>query len=310
MDGRTDEQKAAKAAFLAALKEQAQRDGWAREVYEPEARTYEARRYADGVLCRRLDELKPGDRVQYMKNGSGRVIEGEIVRVTTMPEHHAEAGKLAYRLRLDAETAERVGHPVTIPHGRVGLVWPESAVVATAFVVLHEGRRLGWKVLRGGWEHSLLNHLYYGQGPERPDYAACIVERQPFTDWNDAVRWCASFPAHPAEAGAKPGDATLMLPAAEPVEARPAAIVPGGNLREKARENRRRVKVGDRVTVTAAVAPPERRGEVVEVSVQGGGVRVRHDFHGPEAGGLCWTWGEFSIDAAPAAEPADPSAVE
>lgn len=127
MDGRTDEQRAAKAAFLAALKEQAQRDGWARVVYEPEARTYEARRYADGVLCRRLDELKPGDRVVYLRNSTGERIEGKIAEVTTMPEHHAEAGKPAYRLHFDKEAAERVGHPVTIPHGRVALVWPESA---------------------------------------------------------------------------------------------------------------------------------------------------------------------------------------
>lgn len=198
MDGRTS-RSATKAAFLVALKEQARRDGWARGVYEPEARTYAARRYDDGVLCRRLDELKPGDRVQYVQGSTGQVIEGEIAEVATMPEHHAEAGKLAYRLRLDKEAAERVGLPVTIPHGRVVLIWPESAV-----------------------------------------------------------------PAHPAEAGAKPGDATLTLPAAEPVEVRPAATVFGCNLREKARENRRRVKVGDRVTVTAEIAPPERRGVAVE----------------------------------------------
>ena len=293
------EKKETKAEFLAALKEQAQREGWARRTYHPEDRTYEARRYDDGVLCRRVDEFRPGDRVKYLRNSTGEEIEGEIVRLRTFPEDRGQyAGQVWYNLHLDKDTADRVGHPVTIPHPRVSLVWPQEATQATAFVVLHEGRRLGWKVLRGSPEHGLLNHLYYGQGPERPDYAACIVERQPFTDWNDAVRWCASFPAHPAEAGAKPDEEPPKRPAPEPAETRPAVTVLGGNLREKARENRRRVKVGDRVTITAAVAPPERSGEVIEVDQSRGGVRVLHDGHKPEARGLCWTWAEFSIDPA------------
>ena len=293
------EGKDTKAAFLATLKEQAQRDGWARHTYDPEDRTYEARRYADGTVCRRVDELRPGDWVKYTRNSTGEEIEGKIVALKTFPEDVGQyAGHVWYALLLDKETANKVGHPVTIPHPRVSLVWPTSAhesnysepsalvetSAITAFVLLHEGKRLGWQIYRGirwGWIPD--SRYYFTPGSQHPPQSECVIERKTFGDWKEAEGWCAGFPRHPAEAGAKPGS-------------RPAATVLGGNLRDKARENRSRVKVGDRVTVTAKDAPPERSGVVVEVSQQGGGVRVLHDFHEPNAGGLCWTWGEFSID--------------
>jgi hypothetical protein len=74
----------------------------------------------------------------------------------------------------------------------------------TAFVVLHEERRLGWKNLRGIYEQVLLDSKYYGWGPERPDYKECKMVRQVFKDFASAEDWCASFAAHPAEAGGKP----------------------------------------------------------------------------------------------------------
>ncbi len=74
----------------------------------------------------------------------------------------------------------------------------------TAFVVLHEGRRLGWKNLRGICTHILLDSKYYGWGPERPDYRECEMVREVFKDFASAEDWCASFAAHPAEAGGKP----------------------------------------------------------------------------------------------------------
>jgi len=204
MDERTDGQKAAKAAFLAELKEQAQREGWARRTYHPEDRTYEARRYDDGVLCRRVDELKVGDRVRYIRRTNGQTVEGTVYVVTTMPEGTEDAGKLAYRLGLSHEDVEAIGHPVVVPHSRVELVWPESAIAATGFVLLHEGRRLGWKVLRGPVPAWHPDFRYYGTGPEAPSPTLCAVERQPFAAWDDAVTWCASFPAHPAETGRPP----------------------------------------------------------------------------------------------------------
>ena len=75
---------------------------------------------------------------------------------------------------------------------------------ATAFVTVHEGRRLGWKIYRGSREHWLPNSRYYGRGDQRPPAEEVMQQRQLFEDWGDAEDWCASFPAHPAEGGAPP----------------------------------------------------------------------------------------------------------
>lgn len=166
--------------------------------------TYEVRRYDDGVTCRRTFPLKVGDRVRYTRRATGQVVEGTIYQVTTLPEHHEDAGKLAYRLGLSRDDAEAIGHPVVIQHGRVELVWPESAIEATGFVLLHEGRRLGWKVLRGLVPTWHPDSRYYGHGPEAPPPASCAVELSTFTSWDGAVKWCASFPPHPAEMGNPP----------------------------------------------------------------------------------------------------------
>ncbi len=166
--------------------------------------TYEVRRYEDGVACRRTYPLKVGDEVRYTRRTTGRVVEGTIYQVTTLPEHHADAGKVAYRLGLSRGDAEVIGHPVVIPHSRVELVWPISAIAATGFVLLHEGRRLGWKVLRGLVPTWHPDSRYYGHGPEAPPPASCAGELSTFTSWDGAVKWCASFPPHPAEMGNPP----------------------------------------------------------------------------------------------------------
>jgi hypothetical protein len=74
----------------------------------------------------------------------------------------------------------------------------------TAFVSVHEGQRLGWKCLRGSRTEHFLDGKYFGLGPLRPLRAECKVERGVFDDWEVAVAWCASFPAHPSEGGARP----------------------------------------------------------------------------------------------------------
>lgn len=82
----------------------------------------------------------------------------------------------------------------------------------TAFAMLHEGRRLGWKISLGDYsDRSDRSHssIYFGHGPESPPRTECVVERKTFDDWSEAERWCATFPAHPAEGG-KPPWAGLM----------------------------------------------------------------------------------------------------
>jgi len=74
----------------------------------------------------------------------------------------------------------------------------------TAFVTLHEGRRLGWKILRGERRGHHLDSKYFGIGPDRPPGDGCSVETGRFGSWRAAVEWCASFPAHPAEGGGAP----------------------------------------------------------------------------------------------------------
>ena len=75
---------------------------------------------------------------------------------------------------------------------------------ATAFVTVHEGRRLGWKIYRGDHRHWFPDSRYYGLGDQRPPANEVTQQRKLFEDWADAERWCASFPAHPAEGGAPP----------------------------------------------------------------------------------------------------------
>lgn len=163
--------------------------------------TYEVRRYADGVLCRRTYPLKVGDAVRYQRV-DGAVVEGTICDVIHVPAGPALPGVLAYRVTFNGDG--RGAGPADVPHARVSLVWPESAIAATGFVLLHEGRRLGWKVLRGPVPAWHPDFRYYGKGPEAPSPTLCAVERQTFTAWDDAMTWCAGFSAHPAETGRPP----------------------------------------------------------------------------------------------------------
>ena len=81
---------------------------------------------------------------------------------------------------------------------------PEKEVEVTAFVVLHRGRRLGWKVMEGSHERPDFDLRYYGRPDQRPPMSEITQQRETFSSWDDAVRWCASFPAHPAEGVAPP----------------------------------------------------------------------------------------------------------
>jgi hypothetical protein len=83
-------------------------------------------------------------------------------------------------------------------------VQAEAEDKATAFVTIHDGRRLGWKICRGDRSSWHPDSRYYGRGDQRPPAEAVTQQRLLFDDWEDAVRWCASFPAHPAEGGAPP----------------------------------------------------------------------------------------------------------
>lgn len=80
----------------------------------------------------------------------------------------------------------------------------EEGDKATAFVTIHEGRRLGWKIYRGDRSQWNPDSRYYGRGDQRPPAKEVTQQRLLFEDWGDAERWCASFPAHPAEGGAPP----------------------------------------------------------------------------------------------------------
>ncbi len=157
--------------------------------------TYEVRRYVDGVLCRRTYPLKAGDAVRCQRV-DGEVVEGTICDVVHPSDGPASPGLLAYRVTHH-------GFSLVWHHG-VSLVWPESAIAATGFVLLHEGRRLGWKVLRGPVPAWHPDFRYYGTGPEAPSPTLCTIERQTFTAWDDAMTWCAGFSAHPAETGRPP----------------------------------------------------------------------------------------------------------
>lgn len=164
---------------------------------------YEVRRYADGVVCRRTSPLKVGDRVRYTQYG-GATVEGWVTHVTLMPPITEREGELAYRLHLSAENKAKVGHPVTIPHSRVELIWPEKAIEATAFVSLHDGKRLGWKIVRGDLQVWFSYARYCGVGEQRPPRGEVEIQRRTFDNWEEAEVWCASFPAHPAEGGSPP----------------------------------------------------------------------------------------------------------
>jgi hypothetical protein len=74
----------------------------------------------------------------------------------------------------------------------------------TAFVAVHDGNRLGWKMLRGVHPQGYLSSKYFGFGPDRPPREACSVKRVVVDDWVSAMAWCASFQAHPAEDGEPP----------------------------------------------------------------------------------------------------------
>ena len=81
---------------------------------------------------------------------------------------------------------------------------------ATVVVVLLDGLRLGWKVLRGGDANSMvmtLNNRYFAG--HRPD--ACTFADARFDDpeaFRKAEAWAATFPAHPDEQGGAPVPAT------------------------------------------------------------------------------------------------------
>lgn len=171
---------------------------------------YEVRRYDDGVVCRRTSPLKVGDRVRYTQFSRASV-EGTVTHVTLMPPGQEQAGKLAYHLRLDDKNKAKVDHPVTIPHNRVELIWPKTSVEATAWVSLHEGKRLGWKIVRGDIQVWFSYNRYCGLGEKRPPIKEVEIKRATFDNWDDAEAWCASFPGHPAEGGSPPGANPLYL---------------------------------------------------------------------------------------------------
>ena len=78
----------------------------------------------------------------------------------------------------------------------------------TAWVSVHDGKRLGWKCIKGERDGiQPMDWKYFGLGPERPPRADCCVERMVCKDWKEAEAWCASFPPHPAEGGARPSAA-------------------------------------------------------------------------------------------------------
>lgn len=79
-----------------------------------------------------------------------------------------------------------------------------SEIKCTAFVMAHNGQRLGWKIVRDDVSDCFPSSRYFGVGPLRPPRAECVVERQTFADWIEAEKWCASFPAHSSEGGAEP----------------------------------------------------------------------------------------------------------
>jgi hypothetical protein len=81
----------------------------------------------------------------------------------------------------------------------------------TAWVSMHDGKRLGWKCLKGVFESNPMDWKYFGLGPRRPPRSECTVERMVFDDWKAAATWCASFPAHPAEGGARPDAPPIVV---------------------------------------------------------------------------------------------------
>lgn len=170
-------------------------------VEDEHGHRHEVRRLPDGLISRRTSLLMPSDRVQCLPENGGLTTapagtaEGIIVRV-----HQDLSGAPLYEILLDNS---RGSHRI-LPHGRVCLIWPESAIEATAFVMIHDDRRLGWKIMRDNHEKWFPDSRYYGRGDQRPPVDACKQQRATFDNWNDAVRWCATFPPHPAEGGAPP----------------------------------------------------------------------------------------------------------
>lgn len=146
--------------------------------------------------------MKPGDRVHYFPTAAIRP------RVATLyKEEYGEAligiQGVSGVMTLKVPTYQLSPIPVESNPD------PSKPYVVSAFVVLHEGKRLGWKVLRGQHEPPLLPLRYYGEGPERPPYQECVIRPQYFVEteaWECARKWCASFSAHPAEIGLTPAE--------------------------------------------------------------------------------------------------------
>lgn len=145
--------------------------------------------------------MKPGDRVHYLPPGAPRPYVATLYR-----EAYGEA-LIGVRhasgvMTLKVPTYQLSPIPATEKDTKPYIV--------SAFVVLHEGKRLGWKILQGQHEPPALGSRYYGEGPERPPHQECVVRPQYFVGteaWEHARKWCASFPAHPAEGGLTPAEA-------------------------------------------------------------------------------------------------------
>lgn len=123
----------------------------------------------------------------------------------------------------------------------------------TAFVMVHKGRRLGWKICRGDVKDCFPSSRNFGLGPERPPREECAVEREVFNDWVKAEQWCAGFPPHPAEGGAEPR--------ANPVRLEGVKILSGGAsvdikaLHDRVQDAERRAEAAEAALEAAQAGP-------------------------------------------------------
>ena len=89
----------------------------------------------------------------------------------------------------------------------------DSAPWVGAIVVLVDGQRVGWKIIRGSKPPDIVAGLSsrYTAGRKRAD---CDIQAATFDDpdaFRDATLWAAEFPGHPDEAGGAPEHLTHLL---------------------------------------------------------------------------------------------------
>jgi hypothetical protein len=65
-----------------------------------------------------MQPFETDDYVAYRRNSDGTWVVGRVVRLEAPPHDDADAGPW-YRLALEYDDADRVGHPVTLHHTRV-----------------------------------------------------------------------------------------------------------------------------------------------------------------------------------------------